>query len=80
MNIKADTGLNSLKVNGKNKPILVKRGGQALFINNFKVLQIQLNICLKDGKIYKDYYFTYYKKMSLLFIFFYKSAALWKIY
>lgn len=33
--------------------------GQALFINNFKVLQIQLSICLKDGKIYKDYYFTY---------------------
>jgi hypothetical protein len=67
--LKIDTYL--LKVNKKNKPILVK--GENLqkefesitdTIKYFETLNISLdrktlNTRLKDGKIYKDYYFTY---------------------
>jgi len=71
--------IDSLKVNRKNKPILVKgatkqstspvdfeREFESIMdtIKYFDTLNIKLdrktlNIRLKDGKIYKDYYFTY---------------------
>ena len=67
--LKIDTDL--LKVNKKNKPLLVK--GENLekefesikdTIRYFKTLNISLDrktlyTRLKDGKVYKDYYFTY---------------------
>ena len=67
--LKIDTDL--LKVNKKNKPLLVK--GENLekefesikdTIKYFKTLNISLDrktlyTRLKDGKVYKDYYFTY---------------------
>ena len=70
--LKVDT--DSLIINRKNKPILVK-GGAKLYmdkefdsiteaIKHFDNLNIKLDrktlyLRLKDGKIYKDYYFTY---------------------
>jgi hypothetical protein len=67
--LKIDTDL--LKVEKKNKPLLVK--GENLekefesikdTIKYFKTLNISLDrktlyTRLKDGKVYKDYYFTY---------------------
>jgi hypothetical protein len=61
----------SLKINKKNKPILVKgKNFEKEFesitdtIKYFDTLNINLdrkslNLRLKDGKSYKDYYFTY---------------------
>lgn len=73
--LKENTDFDSLKTNPKNKPILVKGenfivGGSKEFesindtIKYFDTLNIKLdrktlNLRLKDGKIYKDYYFTY---------------------
>lgn len=60
-----------LTVNRKNKPLLVKgENFEKQFDNitdtikyfdtlNIKLDRKTLNIRLKDGKIYKDYYFTY---------------------
>jgi len=68
---KVNTDLDSLKINKKNKPILVKgENFEKEFesitdtIKYFDTLNIKLdrkslNLRLKDGKIYKDYYFTY---------------------
>ena len=69
--LKVNTDLDSLKINKKNKPILVKgKNFEKEFesitdtIKYFDTLNIKLdrkslNLRLKDGKIYKDYYFTY---------------------
>lgn len=69
--LKVNTDLDSLKINKKNKPILVKgKNFEKEFesitdtIKYFDTLNIKLdrkslNLCLKDGKTYKDYYFTY---------------------
>lgn len=69
--LKVDTDLDSLKVNKKNKPILVKgENFEKEFesitdtIKYFDTLNIKLDrkslyLRLKDGKIYKDYYFAY---------------------
>jgi hypothetical protein len=69
--LKVNTDLDSLKINKKNKPILVKgKNFEKEFesitdtIKYFDTLNIKLdrkslNLHLKDGKIYKDYYFTY---------------------
>lgn len=69
--LKVDTELGLFKVNRKNKPILVKG---KIFEKNFEsitdtikffnTLNIKLDrktiyLCLKTGKIYKDYYFSY---------------------
>jgi hypothetical protein len=63
--------LDSLEVNRKNKPILVKgvnleKEFESITdtVKYFETLNIKLdrktlNTRLKDGKIYKDYYFTY---------------------
>ena len=71
---KEDTSLDSFKVNIKNKPILVKGDNTALrekefgsitdTINYFNSLNIKLdrktlNLHLKNGKLYKNYYFSY---------------------
>ena len=68
---KLKVDLNSLKVNKKNRPILVKgKNFEKRFesimnsIKYFKTLGIKLDrktlyICLKDGKKYKGYYFFY---------------------
>ena len=67
----------SLKLSKKSKPILVK--GENLekefesitdTVKYFKTLNIQLdrktlNNRLKDGKIYKDYYFSYKSKIKV---------------
>jgi hypothetical protein len=69
--LKVDTGLGLLKVNRKNKPILVK--GENFYkefesitdtIEHFNSLNIKLDrkalyLRLKDGKNYKDYSFAY---------------------
>jgi len=69
--LKVDTDLDLLKANRKNKPILVK--GEIFekefesitdTIKYFNTLNIKLDrkvlyLRLKDGKIYKDYYFAY---------------------
>lgn len=69
--LKGDTDLDSLKVNIKNKPLLVK--GENFYkefesitdtIKYFDTLNIKLDrkylyLRLKDGKIYKGYYFAY---------------------
>ena len=67
------TDLDGLKVNRKNKPILVKgenfeKEFKSIMdtIKYFKTLNIKLdrktlNIRLKDGKTYKDYYFSHKK-------------------
>jgi hypothetical protein len=69
--IKEDTSLDSIKVNIKNKPILVKGDNfEEEFesitdtINYFNSLNIKLdrktlNLHLKNGKLYKNYYFSY---------------------
>ena len=69
--LKVNTDLDSLKINKKNKPILVKgENFEKEFesitdtIKYFDTLNIKLDrkslyLRLKDGKIYKDYYFTY---------------------
>jgi len=69
--LKVDTGLALLKVNGKNKPILVKgENFEKEFesitytIEYFNSLNIKLDrktlyLRLKDGKRYKDYSFAY---------------------
>ena len=69
---KANTNLDSLKVIRKNKPILVKRESFEKefksIIDTIKYFATQLNIKLDrktlylrllDGKIYKDYFFSY---------------------
>ena len=70
-NLKVDTDLDSLKINRKNKPIFVKgENFEKEFesitdtIKYFDTLNIKLDrktlyLRLKDGKIYKDYYFAY---------------------
>jgi hypothetical protein len=70
-NFKEDTSLDSFKVNIKNKPILVKGDNfEEEFesitdtINYFNSLNIKLdrktlNLHLKNGKLYKNYYFSY---------------------
>ena len=67
--LKIDT--DSIEVNRKNKPILVKgenfeKEFESIMdtVKYFDTLNIKLdrktlNIRLKDGKIYKDYYFSY---------------------
>lgn len=69
--LKVATDLDGLKVNRRNKPILVKgENFEKEFesikdtINYFDTLNIKLDrktlyIRLKDGKIYKDYYFSH---------------------
>ena len=69
--LKVNTDLDSLKINKKNKPILVKgENFEKEFesitdtIKYFDTLNIKLDrkslyLRLKDGKIYKDYYFSY---------------------
>ena len=68
---KEDTSLDSFKDNIKNKPILVKGNNfEKEFenitdtINYFNSLNIKLdrktlNLHLKNGKLYKNYYFSY---------------------
>ena len=69
--LKVDTSLNSLKVNIKNKPILVKSDNfekefesitdTIKYFNslNIKLDRKTLNLRLKNGKLYKNYYFSY---------------------
>ena len=70
-NLKVDTSLNSLKVNIKNKPILVKGDNfekefesitdTIKYFNylNIKLDRKTLNLRLKNGKLYKNYSFAY---------------------
>lgn len=69
--LKVDTSLDSLKVNIKNKPVLVKgENFEKEFesitdtIKYFNSLNIKLDrktlyLCLRNGNLYKNYYFAY---------------------
>lgn len=72
--LKVNSDLDSLVINRKNKPILVVKAGEIHFyrefdsitdtIKHFDNLNIKLDrktlyLRLKDGKIYKGFYFTY---------------------
>lgn len=69
--LKTNTDLDSLKVNLKNKPVLVKGENfdkefesitdtiKYFYTLNIKLDRKTLYLCLKDGKIYKGYSFAY---------------------